>query len=197
MEKKVDKIKKQDISHKLICSICLLIFRNPVIDTCGHTFCKSCLIKWLQKNRKCPQSRKRVENFFPNLLIKDLVSNLILICKECKEEFKIKNKNYHKLICKFKKNDFTKEMVIKEYFKLFDKYKLLTEKIEIINDKKNEENYKRNLVESINLPDSIQISDLLEQGGPLDFISEEENVSVRSFSSDGSLRRNSSSLRRR
>lgn len=189
MEKKSDKIKKQDISQKLICSICLLYFKNPVIDTCGHTFCKSCLIKWLEKNRKCPQSRKKVVNFFPNLIIKDLVSNLTIICKDCKDEFKIKNKNEHKLICKFKKKDFTKEMVIKEYFKLFDKYKVLTKKIEKINNKKIEDNFKKHYVESVNLPDSIQISDLLEQGGHLNFISSEENISNFNLSFDESLRR--------
>ncbi|KAI5641890.1 zinc finger, c3HC4 type (RING finger) domain-containing protein [Phthorimaea operculella] len=36
------------------CPICLNWLRDPVITTCGHKFCKSCITSWLQNSGHCP-----------------------------------------------------------------------------------------------------------------------------------------------
>ncbi|KAL4704135.1 hypothetical protein ACJJTC_003420 [Scirpophaga incertulas] len=36
------------------CPVCLNWLRDPVITTCGHKFCKSCITSWLQNSGHCP-----------------------------------------------------------------------------------------------------------------------------------------------
>ena len=39
-----------DLDDELCCSICLEIMISPVNLTCGHTFCQSCIVPWLDDN---------------------------------------------------------------------------------------------------------------------------------------------------
>lgn len=41
----------QRISDELICSICLDLFKSPVILPCAHSFCKQCLITMQERNK--------------------------------------------------------------------------------------------------------------------------------------------------
>lgn len=64
-------------SH-LICSLCKKIFDNPVISYCGHSFCKTCIEKEVQHNRKeCPRCRLRLRK--PSKKEKNNISNAVLI----------------------------------------------------------------------------------------------------------------------
>ncbi|CAK1578057.1 unnamed protein product [Parnassius mnemosyne] len=36
------------------CPVCLNWLRDPVITTCGHKFCKSCITSWLRNSGHCP-----------------------------------------------------------------------------------------------------------------------------------------------
>ncbi|RVE43117.1 hypothetical protein evm_012233 [Chilo suppressalis] len=36
------------------CPVCLNWLRDPVITTCGHKFCNSCITSWLQNSGHCP-----------------------------------------------------------------------------------------------------------------------------------------------
>uniref|UniRef100_A0A3B1JM57 Uncharacterized protein n=1 Tax=Astyanax mexicanus TaxID=7994 RepID=A0A3B1JM57_ASTMX len=49
---------------RLLCSICLDVFTDPVSTSCGHNFCKSCLTgHWDNSDRwKCPLCNKIFEN---------------------------------------------------------------------------------------------------------------------------------------
>ncbi|KAM3921272.1 E3 ubiquitin/ISG15 ligase TRIM25-like [Leptodactylus fuscus] len=49
-----------DLSEELSCSICLSIYTNPVMLTCGHNFCEDCITKtWMGQRRSysCPECR--------------------------------------------------------------------------------------------------------------------------------------------
>eukprot|EP01097_Dermamoeba_algensis_P008490 TRINITY_DN5688_c0_g1_i1.p1 TRINITY_DN5688_c0_g1~~TRINITY_DN5688_c0_g1_i1.p1 ORF type:complete len:926 (+),score=251.98 TRINITY_DN5688_c0_g1_i1:77-2779(+) len=41
----------------LECPLCQSLFYNPVTTSCGHTFCRDCLIKAIDHNNKCPICR--------------------------------------------------------------------------------------------------------------------------------------------
>lgn len=46
------------MSRLLECSICLNFIVEPVTISCGHTFCKMCLVKSLRRHKKkCPTCR--------------------------------------------------------------------------------------------------------------------------------------------
>ena len=40
--------------QRLECSICLLCLRNPHQTSCGHRFCYSCILTWLNEGKSCP-----------------------------------------------------------------------------------------------------------------------------------------------
>ncbi|XP_053380124.1 E3 ubiquitin-protein ligase rnf168-like [Mercenaria mercenaria] len=75
-----------------ICSICMDIFENPKMLPCQHSFCKNCLVSFIQKKRECVigklqsfqcplcrhevmlESKNDVENSFPtNYLLSTLL----------------------------------------------------------------------------------------------------------------------------
>lgn len=52
-KKKTGEIKKSlslepVVQENYECSICLSWLKDPVLTTCGHRFCKSCLNEWRQ-----------------------------------------------------------------------------------------------------------------------------------------------------
>ena len=66
----------------LSCSICLNIFNNAIITSCGHTFCKSCLNTWIvwKRRKECPQCRKQFKKKKTNTAIDDncvVISNTV------------------------------------------------------------------------------------------------------------------------
>ncbi|NXO07552.1 TRI65 protein, partial [Oriolus oriolus] len=55
----------QKLEEKLVCSICLELFRVPVTLPCGHNFCKRCISDHWDKQQPagctCPECRRRFE----------------------------------------------------------------------------------------------------------------------------------------
>ncbi|XP_040190583.1 uncharacterized protein LOC120922180 isoform X1 [Rana temporaria] len=53
-----------DVRRELVCSICLEIYKDPVMLSCGHNFCRVCIDRLLDTQEgsggySCPQCRKR------------------------------------------------------------------------------------------------------------------------------------------
>lgn len=49
------------LDYETMCSICMNFFSDPVTTECGHSFCRKCIMKALQKgNRLCPECRSVV-----------------------------------------------------------------------------------------------------------------------------------------
>ena len=44
-----------DLDPKFECPICLLCQRDPHQTSCGHRFCYSCILTWLNEGRTCPK----------------------------------------------------------------------------------------------------------------------------------------------
>ncbi|XP_072882758.1 E3 ubiquitin-protein ligase TRIM65-like isoform X2 [Hemitrygon akajei] len=74
-----------DLEEKLSCAICLELFTEPVTMPCGHSFCRSCLSDYLdrQELRTCPACRttfeRRPEPLFKNLVLDDMVKMVKLL----------------------------------------------------------------------------------------------------------------------
>ncbi|KAM6977434.1 E3 ubiquitin-protein ligase TRIM35-like [Aplochiton taeniatus] len=60
----------------LSCSVCFDIFKDPVLLSCSHSFCKACLQKYWKENKEeqCPVCRRRFSKEEPpcNLALKNL-----------------------------------------------------------------------------------------------------------------------------
>uniref|UniRef100_A0A3Q2CPZ2 Nuclear factor 7, brain-like n=1 Tax=Cyprinodon variegatus TaxID=28743 RepID=A0A3Q2CPZ2_CYPVA len=64
------------LSEDLTCSVCQNIFTDPVILSCGHSFCRECITLSLKSLNQCPQCRTTVPtdrmDFTTNHILKSL-----------------------------------------------------------------------------------------------------------------------------
>ncbi|KAM4580776.1 tripartite motif containing 35-28 [Odontesthes bonariensis] len=63
----------------LTCPVCQGIFQDPMLLPCTHSFCRECLQKSWQVNRKCPVCRKEFEEVqaIPNRALKDTAESFL------------------------------------------------------------------------------------------------------------------------
>ncbi|KAK7477507.1 hypothetical protein BaRGS_00031271 [Batillaria attramentaria] len=60
------KIRIRDINPHIVCSLCAGYFIDATtITECLHTFCKSCIVKYLQSSKHCPQCNLKVHETHP------------------------------------------------------------------------------------------------------------------------------------
>ncbi|XP_062242511.1 nuclear factor 7, brain-like [Platichthys flesus] len=63
------------------CSICQDVFRDPVVLSCSHSFCKACLKSWWKDKevKECPLCKRRSSRSKPpgNLVLKNLCETFI------------------------------------------------------------------------------------------------------------------------
>ncbi|XP_062252614.1 E3 ubiquitin-protein ligase TRIM35-like [Platichthys flesus] len=66
----------------LCCSVCQDVFRDPVILSCSHSFCKDCVESWWKEKeeKECPLCKRRSSRSEPpcNLVLKNLCEAFIL-----------------------------------------------------------------------------------------------------------------------
>ena len=109
---------KREELEKLRCYICLKIFSDPVLDKCGHSFCKICIKDYLKIKKICPISKNPIKKFFPNRILNEIISEIKYICNICKKSFNKKNLE-HFLKCEIKKKKYSKKIIIDKYYELF------------------------------------------------------------------------------
>uniref|UniRef100_A0A8P4GCB6 Nuclear factor 7, brain n=1 Tax=Dicentrarchus labrax TaxID=13489 RepID=A0A8P4GCB6_DICLA len=69
------------LEEDLCCPVCHDIFKDPVILSCSHSFCKDCLKSWWTEKvtRECPVCKRRHsrEDLPPNLALKNLCESFL------------------------------------------------------------------------------------------------------------------------
>ncbi|XP_060938194.1 E3 ubiquitin-protein ligase TRIM35-like [Limanda limanda] len=69
-------------SEDLCCAICQDVFRDPVLLSCSHSFCKVCLKSWWKKKqvKECPLCKRKSSKREPpcNLVLKNLCETFLL-----------------------------------------------------------------------------------------------------------------------
>ncbi|CAD8161532.1 unnamed protein product [Paramecium octaurelia] len=76
----------QQVNQHLLCSICREVFYNPIRATCGHTFCGTCLVRWIQQKKSCPLCRHQLERnykFDKDILATKIVGDVQVKCLRC------------------------------------------------------------------------------------------------------------------
>ena len=48
------------LARELQCAVCLSILKDPHSPDCGHVFCRSCALSFVQAKTECPTCRKPV-----------------------------------------------------------------------------------------------------------------------------------------
>jgi len=71
----------EDISTKLICQLCKRVFRDPVITTCGHTFCQLCVTSNSLSQVTCPADGTKLSSVVHNLAVSEQIGELNIHCK--------------------------------------------------------------------------------------------------------------------
>ena len=78
-------LEKGNIVPDLICTICTDVIKDPVQTNCEHTFCRECISRWLEGDRRtCPEDRESLSSndLKPaSRLTKQLLNKLIVRCK--------------------------------------------------------------------------------------------------------------------
>ncbi|XP_061414605.1 E3 ubiquitin-protein ligase TRAF7-like isoform X1 [Lethenteron reissneri] len=64
-------------SGKLTCQLCGRVYRDPVITTCGHTFCRKCTLT----ADKCPADLAKLSVVVSNIAVAEQVGELEVRCK--------------------------------------------------------------------------------------------------------------------
>ncbi|XP_060938089.1 E3 ubiquitin-protein ligase TRIM35-like [Limanda limanda] len=69
------------LEEDLCCSICHDVFRDPVLLSCSHSFCKDCLKSWWKDKevKECPLCKRRSSKSQPpcNLVLKNLCETFL------------------------------------------------------------------------------------------------------------------------
>ncbi|XP_078804030.1 E3 ubiquitin-protein ligase TRIM35-like [Oryzias latipes] len=84
------------LPEDLSCTICRDVFRDPVVLTCSHSYCRACLQNWWSGKQvlECPVCKKRSSS-------SDMTSNLVLkkVCEAILER-KAKGDADRKVVCR-------------------------------------------------------------------------------------------------
>ncbi|KAM8738260.1 nuclear factor 7, brain-like [Acanthopagrus schlegelii] len=69
------------LEEDLCCPVCHDVFREPVVLSCSHSFCKDCLQRWWteRQTRECPLCKRRSSRYYPplNLALKNLCETFL------------------------------------------------------------------------------------------------------------------------
>ncbi|XP_030282660.1 nuclear factor 7, brain-like [Sparus aurata] len=69
------------LEEDLCCPVCHDVFREPVVLSCSHSFCKDCLQSWWteRQTRECPVCKRRssMDHPLPNLVLKNLCETFL------------------------------------------------------------------------------------------------------------------------
>uniref|UniRef100_UPI0037E92945 nuclear factor 7, ovary-like n=1 Tax=Semicossyphus pulcher TaxID=241346 RepID=UPI0037E92945 len=96
----------------LCCPVCQDVFRDPVVLSCSHSFCKDCLKSWWRQRprRECPVCKRRSSRVEPprNLALKNLCEAFLLerdqraseaLCSLHSEKLKLFCLNHQQPVC--------------------------------------------------------------------------------------------------
>ncbi|XP_047445909.1 zinc-binding protein A33-like [Mugil cephalus] len=69
------------LEDNLCCSVCQEVYKDPVVLTCSHSFCKVCLKNWWRQNplHQCPVCKRRSSRDDPplNLVLRNLCESFL------------------------------------------------------------------------------------------------------------------------
>ena len=101
-------VDRQSVDDYLKCGICGNVLRDPRATDCGHVFCLSCLLGWIDAYGICPQRCGEVEadQMKRALHIEKRISGLLTLCKYqhygCTVQVPLVDKALHESTCPYR-----------------------------------------------------------------------------------------------
>lgn len=84
------------IDVNLFCPIGFGVLKQPRRTPCGHVFCRGCLIRWLARDKRCPECRARVSEIKTDRVLVNICDNLAVTCPNmCGWEGRLGNFDAH------------------------------------------------------------------------------------------------------
>ncbi|RUS79841.1 hypothetical protein EGW08_012405 [Elysia chlorotica] len=69
----------ESANKKLFCKLCNKVFKDPVIVSCGHTYCRSCVLS--RVDGVCPVDEQKLMIMVANIAVSEQISELVIHCK--------------------------------------------------------------------------------------------------------------------
>ncbi|XP_050342040.1 TNF receptor-associated factor 4 [Nymphalis io] len=102
------------------CPVCLNWLRDPVITTCGHKFCKSCITSWLQNSGHCPIDNINLSmkvDIFPDNYTKREIQEQRMSCpfaaKGCSVKVTPLDLDNHIAVCEFNQPEVSSQSTVR------------------------------------------------------------------------------------
>ena len=101
-------VDRHSVDDYLKCGICGNVLREPRATSCGHVFCLSCLLGWIDAYGICPQRCGEVEadQMKRALHIEKRISGLLTLCKYqhygCTVQVPLADKALHESTCPYR-----------------------------------------------------------------------------------------------
>lgn len=95
----------QSMKDEISCSICIGVVIDPLTcSKCENNFCKVCINQWQKSNNKCPFRCSPLSFNPPTRLLKNMLSNLEIICpNDCGDIINYNKLKDHLMVCKVEK----------------------------------------------------------------------------------------------
>ena len=100
----------QSVDDYLKCGICGNVLKDPRATRCGHVFCQSCLLGWIDAYGICPQrcGEVEVDQMKRALHIEKRISGLLTLCKYqqsgCTVQVPLVDKAVHESNCPYNRS---------------------------------------------------------------------------------------------
>ncbi|CAF0865525.1 unnamed protein product [Rotaria sordida] len=81
-------INEDQIDVELKCTICDEPFQSPMnCIICGNTYCKTCILQWMEKQKSCPSCRQTGYHFQPVIsrVVLNQLNRLLVQCTLCQQ----------------------------------------------------------------------------------------------------------------
>ena len=101
-------VDRRSVEDYLKCGICGNVLKDPRVTRCGHVFCLTCLLGWIDSYGICPQRCGEIEadQMKRALHIEKRISGLLTICKYqyygCTVQVPLADKALHESTCPFR-----------------------------------------------------------------------------------------------
>lgn len=91
-----NKIKLENLTHRVselnkkTCAICMCFIEHPIVLECTHSYCATCIMRWIATNMNCPECRHKINAEKMIAIVNEKTNNTDIKESYSKEEMLLK-----------------------------------------------------------------------------------------------------------